>query len=103
MTSDWLCEVMLVSFKTVLEGGEKRGRRKMRGEWKAGLMRRAPHERRRIRGSEEGNKKKKRSGFAQQEQAFRDGGEKQTSVKGRREILPAAVKAHWADHYKLFD
>lgn len=74
----------------------------MRGEWMAGLTRRAPHERRRIRGSEEG-KKKKRNGSAQQEQTFRDGAEKQTSVKGRREFLPAALKVHWADNYMVFD
>lgn len=48
-------------------------------------------------------KKKKRNCSAQQEQTFRDGAEKQTSVKGRREFLPAALKVHWADNYMVFD
>lgn len=93
---------MLVIFKTALEGGKKRlTRDERRGEGKAGLTRRAPHERRRIRGSQK--VKKRRSGSAQQEQAFRDGGEKQTSVKGSREFLPASVKLHWPGNYMVFD
>lgn len=98
MTSDWLCDVMLVIFKSALEVGEKRGRRKMRGEWMADLTRRAPHERRRIRGSEEGKKKKETALPSRSRRS-----ETELRNKGRREFLPAALKVHWADNYMVFD